>query len=591
MSDSTAEQTLDQQNEEILDDFPEGMINAEERNKNNVDGDISLLTDIYALCNQLIIKDDLHSVYHAVVDTALMLTNADKGFIQVPDEKNLGALKLIEYSGMKEHKVPYAIPIGEDCSGRAYTALKRVIVKEVSSSTIFSKENRQILLAEDIQAVQSTPLISSKGNTQGILSTCYSQKHDLNTRDLRVIDILAPIAGDMIELAKDREETNQKVKEALAINEELRRMDQHKNAFLSMLSHELRNPLASIMMSLSLLDVPENNKEALRAKKAIKRQSALLSRLIDDLLDVTRISSSKMTLKREYIDLNMIISRAIDDYKEQFERGGVHLEVDLPLVPLYIEADPARITQIIGNILHNAVKFSGSGCLTAVTVYKEGAEAVIRIRDNGIGIERDLLEDLFKPFAQAADRNSERNGQGLGLGLAIVKGIVELHGGIIEAFSEGLGKGTEFIIRLPLGEGPNNLSCQQNIEDKKAAQVFKILVIDDVPDIAEILSSLLCSLGHDVISAKSGKEGLDKARTFHPDVILCDIGMIGIDGYEVAQRIRNDSELKDVYLIALSGYAQEMDIKKSMHAGFDKHLAKPLDLAVLDKILLGISKR
>jgi signal transduction histidine kinase/CheY-like chemotaxis protein len=380
------------------------------------------------------------------------------------------------------------------------------------------------------------------------------------------------------------------MQESQALVEELRKMDKNKNQFLSMLSHELRNPLASIMMGISFLDrVTPGGEQFRQAKEIIDRQTTQLSRLVDDLLDVTRITQNKISLKKESINLNELIVGALEDYKEHLASKGVGLEVELTSVPLYMEADPARLTQVFGNLINNAAKFTAMGDTVQVSVWKDEdqQEAVICVKDDGLGIKPDILPDLFLPFIQV-DSSLDRSSGGLGLGLAIVKGMVELHGGSVAAASEGLGKGAQFIIRLPLSTLPDNNQVKQLRPNGKFSRTLRILVIDDIPDVAEIICSLLRLLGHEVISANSGSEGLVKAKAFHPEILFCDIGMPGMNGYEVAESFHRDNELKDIFRVALTGYAQPEDLERAREAGFNRHLAKPVEIAILEQTLAEV---
>jgi PAS domain S-box-containing protein len=398
------------------------------------------------------------------------------------------------------------------------------------------------------------------------------------------------IGHDVTEQKKTDESLKQSEQRALALVKELKKADQNKNRFLNNLSHELRNPLASIMMSLSLLKrVAPDSEQACQAKEIFERQTIQLSRLVDDLLDMTRISQNKIVLKKELVRLNNLVSRTVEDYKTMFNEKEVNLKAELFPESIYLQADPSRLTQVVGNLLHNAHKFSEPGCETRIITSKSenSNEAVIEIIDNGLGIKPVLLPDLFEPFVQA-ESSLDHNHGGLGLGLAIVKGIVDLHGGNVSANSQGLGKGAQFAIRLPLLQDKDNKQKEHLKKAGKTDRSLRIMVIDDIPDVVEILSSLLQLLGHEVTSANNGPEGLAKAGKFAPDVIICDIGLPGMNGYEVARHIRNNHSLKKTFLIALSGYAQADDLVTAKESGFNRHLAKPVDLATLEKILTEV---
>jgi PAS domain S-box-containing protein len=396
------------------------------------------------------------------------------------------------------------------------------------------------------------------------------------------------IGQDITERKLAEKDLQESQKQALDLVEKLNRADSNKNKFISVLSHELRNPLASIMMGITVLDqVLPGSEEAIQAREIIKRQTDHLTRLVDDLLEVTRITQNKMLLKKERLELNQLVDQVVQDYRPQFAGKEVGLEARLNAGPVYLEADRARLTQAVGNLLANASKFTDSGGKTLVTVGTDqiNKEAVIKIEDTGRGIDPNLLSDLFEPFMQV-DNSLDRSHSGLGMGLSIVKGIVILHGGSAAVSSEGLGRGTQFTIRLPLAfqEVQNNHEHEEPIVEDQLRSL-RILVIDDMPTITRLLSILLKNLGHEVITANSGPEGIVKAREFNPEVVFCDIGMPGMDGYDVAREIRSDDRLKNAFLIALSGYAQDDDLKRSMAAGFDRHLAKPVRMAVLKATL------
>jgi signal transduction histidine kinase len=366
----------------------------------------------------------------------------------------------------------------------------------------------------------------------------------------------------------------------------LRRSDQNKNQFISMLSHELRNPMASITMGISILGrVPAGSEQSIQAQKIIERQTRHLVRLVDDLLDINRISQNKIILKKEQVDLNYLVQQTVSDYQVQYAAKKVSLQAILPSGPIYCDADPVRMHQVMGILLHNALKFTNAQGKVTIDVQKDehSQEMIVRVSDTGIGIALETLPQVFEPFVQA-NTSLDRNEGGLGLGLAIAKGMVELHNGHITVHSEGIGRGTQFTIRLPL------MVAVEEKESEKGAHVpcsrsLRILVIDDIPDIAEILCALLGQMGHETVAAYSGPEGIEKAKIFKPQVLLCDIGLPAMSGYEVAEHFRSDPELKNIVLLALSGYAQPDDIMKSKAAGFDHHLAKPVDTIVLEELL------
>ncbi len=370
--------------------------------------------------------------------------------------------------------------------------------------------------------------------------------------------------------------------------EELREADRHKNEFMAVLSHELRNPLASIRNSLQILDrAAPGGDQARRAKSVIDRQVGQLAHLVDDLLDVTRITQNKIKLQRERLELNELVRRALDDHHALFEKHGVRLEAVLPPSPLFVNVDGARLAQVIGNLLQNAVKFTRrDGNVTVSVACDPDGRAAIRVADTGVGIPPDVLPRLFQPFMQA-DTTLDRSRGGLGLGLALSKGLVELHGGEISAHSAGIDKGSEFVVRLPLEAAATEepRSAQAAVSPRRR----RLLIIEDNVDLAESLRELLELDGHAVTVAYSGPEGLARAREFPPEVLLCDIGLPGMDGYAVARAFRADEVLKRVFLVALTGYALPEDLQRAAEAGFDRHLAKPPDLAELERMLATAS--
>ena len=367
--------------------------------------------------------------------------------------------------------------------------------------------------------------------------------------------------------------------------EELREANRRKDRFLAVLSHELRNPLAPIELGLQLLDqAGPNRPQGQRARTIIGRQVKQLTRLVDDLLDVNRINNNKIELRLKQVELNELVERTAEDHRPLFAEKGVELHLIPSPQPVFVQADPNRLAQVVGNLLHNAVKFTDPGDSTTVSVALDSGSdnGQISVADTGIGISPDRLESLFDPFIQA-DTSLEHSIGGLGLGLALVKGLVEMHDGKITARSDGLGQGAEFIICLPLDKSERS---QLDVPQRQSPSPSrKILVIDDNVDIAELLQTVLTNMGHQVRVAHSGPTGIERARQFHPHVVICDIGLPEMNGYEVARSIRDDPELGNSYLIALSGYAAQEDIDRSRRSGFDRHLSKPPDLVELQQIL------
>ena len=366
----------------------------------------------------------------------------------------------------------------------------------------------------------------------------------------------------------------------------LREADQRKNEFLGVLSHELRNPLAPIATSIYILDHAEpTGHQARRAREVIGRQTAHLGKLVDDLLDVTRIIRGKIELRRARLDLNEIVRRTGEDHRAVMEKHGLELAVELSGEPLWVDGDETRITQIIGNILHNAVKFTPSGGRVLLSVARRPNALEIRVKDDGTGISPDLLEHLFEPFAQEP-QGLARTAGGLGLGLSLVKGLTELHGGDVKAFSEGPGHGAEIVVTLPpASPGPAGRPGQTGGKAMLDRRLLKVLVVDDHPDTADSLAQVVEMFGYEAEIARDASSAIARARATRPDVLLCDIGLPGNSGYDIARALRSEDLGAAMTLVAISGYAQPEDIRAALDAGFDLHLAKPPQIEELHRVL------
>ncbi|HSL20223.1 MAG TPA: ATP-binding protein [Vicinamibacterales bacterium] len=374
-----------------------------------------------------------------------------------------------------------------------------------------------------------------------------------------------------------------------AVRNELEEADRRKNQFLAVLSHELRNPLAAIRAALYIVNhATSSPAHAGQARAVIDRQVAQLTRLVDDLLDVTRITRGKIQLQRGPLDFVALVRRTAEDHRSMFVNRGIDLEIALTNEALWVDGDEHRLTQAVGNLLHNAAKFTDRGGRTVIRAGRDEAwdRGIITVRDTGIGITPAALRRLFEPFIQE-EQSIDRARGGLGLGLSLVKSLVEMHGGTVQARSDGLGKGAEFTIRLPLQASP---AVPRPEPARARHQLRRVLIIEDNVDAAITLQRALALAGHQVEVAYTGQEGLAKATQFDPHVILCDIGLPGMDGYEVARACRISDALRDVYLVALTGYALPDDVAKAREAGFDLHAAKPLSTEKLEDLLGAIDR-
>ena len=366
---------------------------------------------------------------------------------------------------------------------------------------------------------------------------------------------------------------------------QLAEADQRKNEFLAALAHEMKTPLAPIKNSLYVLGhATLGNDPARRAQAVIERQVIRLARLASDLLDVTRIARNKIKLQCQLLELNGLVRDTIEDQRSLFDRTEVHLEFHPAPRPVLVNADWNRLAQVMVNLLQNAAKFTGRGGATLVTVHAEKAEklAVVQVVDTGVGMEPEMVARLFQPFSQV-DSALDRSKGGLGLGLALINGLVELHGGNVTVCSAGLGHGTEFTVQLPL---LTEEAAASPAESERAAKARRrVLVIKDDIEAADSLRDGLASGEYEVEVAYNGPEGIAKAREFSPEVVLCDMGLSGMDGFEVARAFKADESLKDVLLVALSDYALPEDLLRVSQAGFAHHMAKPASLEKLKEIL------
>jgi signal transduction histidine kinase len=364
--------------------------------------------------------------------------------------------------------------------------------------------------------------------------------------------------------------------------EALRLLDQRKDEFLATLGHELRNPLAPLLTGLQLLQLSGDDRQTVdRVRATMERQVAHLVRLVDDLLEISRITRGIIDIRRGPLDLGTLLRIALDTTRSMIDAAGHELSVSIPSEPLAVEGDSVRLTQVFANLLTNAAKYTNPGGRIEVSARRVGERAVVRVRDNGIGILPKHLDSVFEMFMQV-DRSSRRSQGGLGIGLTLARSLLAMHGGEITAHSNGPGTGSEFIVTLP-ALARSNVATQA---DKAPARLpaRRVLVVDDNRDAADTLSTLLRALGVTVASAYSGRAALDAVATFAPDIVLLDIGMPDMDGYETSRRIRAQFA-NDVLLVALTGWGQDEDLRQSRAAGFDHHLVKPPDIERLRVIL------
>jgi signal transduction histidine kinase/ActR/RegA family two-component response regulator len=371
------------------------------------------------------------------------------------------------------------------------------------------------------------------------------------------------------------------------LHQEVQEVNRRKDVFLAMLAHELRNPLAPIRNAVHVMRLMSPGESQLEwSRQVIERQVGHLSRLVDDLLDLSRLMRGMVKLQKKEIELALAVAHAVEASRPLIDAQGHELATRLPPEPLRLEADLTRLTQVLANLLNNAAKYTDPGGHIVLSAERDGGEVVIRVVDDGRGMPPELIPHVFDLFTQG-DRTLARSEGGLGIGLTLVKSLVEMHGGRVQAQSEGSGKGSTFSIRLPLVQTPQapEKTDSPEREPPTLVQRRRILVVDDKADAADSLSLLLRITGHEVQTVYDGPAALEAARAFRPEIVFLDIGMPGMDGYEVARRLRREPGLEHSLLVALTGYNREEDVRLCREAGFDLHLSKPADLEVVRRVI------
>ena len=361
-----------------------------------------------------------------------------------------------------------------------------------------------------------------------------------------------------------------------ALARQLLETDRNKDEFLAILGHELRNPLAPILTALHVMRLRSSDPSTDREREVIERQVSHLSRLVDDLLDVSRATMGKIDLRRERLDLATAVARAVEIARPLIEGKRQHLAVSVPVGALFVEGDLVRLAQVIANLLQNAAKYTEPGGHIEVDGRRESGEMIIRVRDDGLGIAPERLASMFELFVQG-DQLPDRSQGGLGIGLTLVRSLVQLHGGTVEAFSKGPGQGSEFVIRLPASSREQPRPAKKG-PPASAQQRRRILIVDDDVDATEMLSQALQGAGHEVRQEHDGAAALVAAAQFQPDVVLLDLGLPGMDGIEVARRLRSYPQLAKVRIVALTGFGQGADRRRSAAVGIESHLVKPVDV-------------
>jgi PAS domain S-box-containing protein len=536
--------------------------------------ELEAMRHLQQVSSRLIHREDrLEDLLLEILDAALEITDCQRGVVQL-HEAATGTLRLVASRGFDPGFCDAYREVRPDEGMPSAIALRtgeRVIVEDLATDERFPDPGRaRALLEAGVRSLQCTPLRSRDGRLIGNFITHAAWPSRPRERDLHLLDILARTAADLIE----RSMAQAALKEA----------DRRKDEFLAILAHELRNPLAPVRYAVSISRDPDSTEEARRrAQAVIERQVGHMARLLDDLLDISRIARGTVVLRKERMDLAACISAALEAARPFVEPRRHRVATRLPAEPLQLDADPVRITQILTNLVTNAAKYTDPGGSIEVEARREDDRAVIVVRDTGIGIPPDLKPRLFTLFSQAGSA-IERSEGGLGIGLALVRGFVQLHDGSVEAHSEGPGRGSEFVVRLPLAGEARVAGAKA--EPKLPRQVpLRILVADDNEDICEMCATLLGMWGHRCVVARDGREALAALERERPDVALLDIGMPDLSGYELGRRVRAASWGERMVLVAVTGWGQDEARARSSAAGFDFHLTKPVDVAELERVL------
>jgi PAS domain S-box-containing protein len=463
----------------------------------------------------------------------------------------------------------------QSLAGFTLLSEKPVVVPDVPGERRFTVP--PILQDHGVQSAVSV-IIHGFGKPLGTFAALSKRSRQFTDDDVQFLQAIAQLVAQAIERDRLLRQLEQRVKE-------LGDADRRKDEFLAMLAHELRNPLAPLSNALDLMQRAGDDPEtACWAHEVMERQIQHIVRLVDDLLDVSRITRGKIQLRIEPVELAEIVRRAVESVQPAIEAQRHELTVSLPEEAIWLDADAVRLVQSLGNLLTNAAKYTPPGGKIAVTCQREGLEAVLKVRDTGVGIAPEVLPRIFDLFAQG-ERNIARSEGGLGIGLTLVRGLVEMHGGSITARSEGIGKGSEFTVRLPAR------ASQHTIEpvDWKPHPMprRRILVVEDNVGTAIVVTKMLTTLwGHEVQMAHDGRQAIEAALSFHPQIMLLDIGLPGMSGWEVVESLRGKPEVNGTLFVALTGYAQAEDYRRSREAGFDEHLVKPASASTLERLFV-----
>ena len=524
-----------------------------------------------------------------VLNVSIEITGADKGNIQLVDQESRG-LKIVVQNGFEESFLEFFSEVIEEDSacGVALKSGQRTLVEDVTESEIYAnKPSLEVMLEAGIRSVQSLPLLTSSGKILGVISTHFSEPHRPSEQELRLMDLLARQTADYLERRRVEEEREQLLAREHELRQTAEDANRLKDEFLAIMSHELRNPLNVILGYAELLLRMEEIKESPnlhRMADAVKRNAVAQSKLIRDLLDLSRLRSGKLELNRETVSPIASVENAIETVRIDADAKEIEIVVIASDDVMFVQADPVRLEQIIWNLLNNSVKFTPRGGRITVRLEEDIDEIVLTVSDTGQGIDTSFLPHIFEIFRQA-DAGTSRSQSGMGIGLAVVQQLVELHGGSVSADSAGKGKGATFTIRLP--RSVNTKMPIAPLTDFAIGSLsgMTVLVVDDSEDTTEMVRHLLEIGGATVHAAMSGREALRIARKQEFDVVLSDISMPGMDGFEFLSKLRQIPGKEDLPAVALTGFGRPEDVQRARNEGFYAHLTKPFDIQTLAKLL------
>ena len=548
---------------------------------------VETLTRLHDLALRLGGMESLKPSLQAILDTAVEGQGADFGLVWLLDKAS-GALVVGASRNFDEQALQYFSrvtpgPAG-GAAGNAFAQRRRWIIEDVDQDPGF-EPFRSGAHAAGFRSIHSTPIVTRSGELLGAISVHFANKPRPSSRDMQVADVCARHAADMIESVRNQEALRESERE-------LRELDQRKDEFLATLAHELRNPLAPLRNGLEVLRLAGSNPQtAEKARGMMERQLVQMVRLVDDLLDVSRVSRGKIELRREEVELATVLRSAIETSQPLIDDRGHELRTSIPAEGIRVNADVTRLSQVFWNLLNNAAKYTEPGGIIELSVQPADGEVEIAVRDNGIGIPRDMQSQVFDIFTQV-DRTLEKSQGGLGIGLSIAKRLVEMHGGSIAVKSDGYARGTEFVVRLParLSAAPPRVEPPaQGASVPRGGR--RVLIAEDNTDSAITLAILLEAAGNEVRVAHDGAAAIEIAAEFAPEVVLLDIGMPRLNGYDACRVIRAQPACAGAFIVALTGWGQLEDRRRAESVGFDCHLVKPVEPAALEQLIRELPAR